>query len=66
MWCVGPNRGVTRVFEAVAAGIADPVDLTYDASIPVHDSASGVPEGVSLVYAKYVGPASEAGILNIP
>ena len=63
---IGPNRGVTRVFEQVVAGMADPVDPTYYASIPVYDSASAVPKGVSLVYAKYMGPAGALSILNIP
>ena len=63
---IGPNRGVMRVFEAVVAGVVDPVDPTYYASIPVYDGEGGIPRGVSMVYAKYGGPAGALSILNIP
>lgn len=63
---IGPNRGVMRVFEGVVAGVVDAVDPTYYASIPVYDGAGGIPKGVSMVYAKYMGPAGALSILNIP
>ena len=63
---IGPNRGVMRVFEAVVAGVVDPVNPTYYASIPVYGDEGGIPRGVSMVYVKYMGPAGALSILNIP